>query len=383
MALHPPAGVLPGAACAHSGLAHPARKRLRHTPRPAPCTVTMRIVHLILTRRFAGSERHAVELANAQAHAGHDVTMVLRRAAAEARPDAIAHRLDPRVTVKTVGGLLTVPQARRIVRRVRPDVAHAHLNRACMALHGLRGECLRVSTLHIEYKPRRHADLDALIAIAPWQLDAIPEPLRSRTVQIDNWTQAVPASPDARERIRRDMGIAPDAFVFGALGRVEESKGLDVLVEAWRRAALPSGAARLIVAGQGKAFDAVRKAAPADVVMPGFVAAPQEWLAAFDVFISAARREPFGLVLLEAMNARLPILASASEGARHLAGTLGMPLLPVGDADALAAALRSAYEARPARRDYPMQRFDMAARVAEVEAFYRHELARLRGNPSP
>lgn len=341
----------------------------------------MRIVHLILTRRFAGSERHAVELANAQARAGHQVTMVLRRTATENRPDAIAHRLDPRVAVETVGNLFTVTQARRIVRRLRPDVAHAHLNRACMALHGLRGECLRVSTLHIEYKSRRHADLDALIAIAPWQLDVIPEPLRSHTVQIDNWTQAVSAAPDARERIRREMGIAPDAFVFGALGRLEESKGLDVLVEAWRRAALPSDA-RLIVAGQGKAFDAVRKAASADVVMPGFVTAPQDWLAAFDVFISAARREPFGLVLLEAMNARLPILASASEGAQHLADTIGTPLLPIGDADALAAALRWAHETRPARRDYPMQRFDMAARVAEVEAFYHRELARLHGNPS-
>lgn len=336
----------------------------------------MRIVHLILTRHFAGSERYAVELANAQAEAGHHVTMVLRRAATESRPDAIAHRLDPRVNVEVVGNLFIVPKARRIVRRLRPDVAHAHLNRACMALHGLRGQCLRVSTLHIEYKPRRHAALDALIAIAPWQLNAIPEPLRSHTVQIDNWTSASSVPPDARQRIRREIGIAPDAFVFGALGRIEHSKGLDVLVEAWQRAALPPDA-RLIVAGQGKAFDALRSAAPRDVVMPGFVSAPHEWLTAFDVFISAARREPFGLVLLEAMNARLPILASASEGARHLAEVIGTPLLPIGDADALAAALCSAYEQRMPRRDYPMQRFDLTARVADVEAFYRRELTSL------
>ena len=41
----------------------------------------MRITHLILTRHFAGSERHAVELANAQARE-HDVSLVLRRGAA-------------------------------------------------------------------------------------------------------------------------------------------------------------------------------------------------------------------------------------------------------------------------------------------------------------
>ena len=37
--------------------------------------------------------------------------------------------------------------------------------------------------------------------------------------------------------------------------------------------------------------------------------------------------------------------------------------------------MRSAHDTRMARRDYPMQRFDMAARVADVEAFYRRELA--------
>ena len=345
----------------------------------------MRIVHLILTRRFAGSERYAVELANAQAQAGHEVTMVLRRVATEDRPDAIAHRLDPAVRVEAVGLLSPVWQARRIVRRLRPDVAHAHLSGACRALHGLRGECLRVASLHVAYKSRQHADLDALIAIAPWQLPAIPPALRPHSVQIDNWTRAQPAAPDARARIRAGARIAPDAFVFGALGRVERSKGLDVLVEAWKRADLPIEA-RLVIVGQGEAFDALRKIAPREVVMSGFVSDPQDWMAAFDVFVSAARREPFGLVLLEAMGARLPILASASEGARHLAEVIGTPLLPIDDPEALAEALRETFSQRPARRAYPMERFDLAARVADIEAFYRRELAALgtrQAGPEP
>lgn len=342
----------------------------------------MRIVHLILTRRFAGSERYAVELANAQAAAGHEVTMVLRRSATEDRPDAIAHRLDPRISVETVGEWFRPWRARRIVKRLQPDVAHAHLNRACVALRGLDGRCLRVSTLHIEYKPHRQGQLDALIAIAPWQMASIPEPLRSHSVQIDNWTQAVPAGADARTRLRRTFGLAPDAFVFGALGRIERSKGLDVLVEAWQRAELPPGA-RLVIAGQGSAFDTVRKKAPPDVLMPGFVTGTRDWMEVFDVFVSAARSEPFGLVLLEAMNARLPVLATATEGAQHLADAIGTPLLPLGDVDAMAAAMSRAAQTRMARRDYPMHRFDITARTADVEAFYRRELERLRPTWEP
>lgn len=336
----------------------------------------MRIVHLILTRCFAGSERYAVELANAQAACGHEVSMVLRHAAMQDRPDAIAHRLDSRVRVEGIGELFQALQARRVVRRLQPDVAHAHLSRACVALRGLRSPPLRVATLHIQYKPRQHADLDALIAIAPWQLADIPPTLRARSVQIDNWTRAASPAPDARARLRAMHGIAETDVVFGALGRIEPGKGLDVVLAAWERAALPPQA-RLILAGQGSAYGTLRASAPPEVLMPGFVSAPADWLACFDVFVSAARREPFGLVLLEAMNAGLPILASASEGARHLCDVIGSPLLPIGDADALARALRHSFEQRPSRRHYPMARFDMTARVADVDAFYARELTRI------
>lgn len=335
--------------------------------RDAPLT----IVHLLLTRRFAGTERHVVELANAQAAQGHAVTVILRRDGARDRPDAIAQRFSPEVKKIVVGNWLGRWQARRWLRRLRPDVAHAHLSAGCRALKGLPpGVTRRIATLHIHYKPQQHEGLDGLIAIAPWQLAAIPEAMRARTVHIDNWSLSRPAAADARARLRQAYGIAPDAFVFGALGRVEASKGLDVLLAAWQAAALPDDA-RLVIAGQGKAWAALRQQAAAEVVMPGFVSQPQDWLAAFDVFVSAARSEPFGLVLLEAMHAGLPILASQSQGAQHLAAWIAAPLQPVGDVAALAAALRHTYASRPARRTYPMQAFALEGKLAEVEAFYR------------
>lgn len=339
----------------------------------------MRIAHLILSSRFAGSERHALELAALQAAAGHDVRLVMRRKAARDSPDAIAHRVDPAVGVELVDDWLFRWPARRqataFVRGWRPDVAHAHLGSACRSLHPLAGHCLRVATLHIEYKPRQHAALDGLVAIAPWQLDAIPAALRANSVQIDNWTRPSAPTPDARARLRAAHGIAPDAFVFGALGRVEDSKGLDVLVEAFRRADLPG--ARLVIVGAGKAFDRIRAQAGEAVVMPGFTTRARDWMEVFDVFVSAARYEPFGLVFLEAMSAGLPVIASASQGGRYLAPVFGREPVPVDDPDALAAALREAFQRREPRRTYPMARFDPQARAADVEAFYRQGLARL------
>ena len=81
----------------------------------------MKIVHLLLTHSFAGSERYAVELANAQS-ADHDVTMILHRRAAESRPNAIAQRLDARVKQVRVSGWkwFAMWEARRIVCAIKP-----------------------------------------------------------------------------------------------------------------------------------------------------------------------------------------------------------------------------------------------------------------------
>ncbi|MDE2407205.1 MAG: glycosyltransferase [Xanthomonadaceae bacterium] len=336
----------------------------------------MRIAHLLLTSRFAGSERHALELAAAQAAAGHAVTLVLRKAAAQPRADAIAQRVDPKVKVVLVPDLFAAWHARRLLQRLQPDVAHAHLSKACHALRGLRAPVLRVATLHIRYKPRQHATLDGLIAIAPWQLRAVPAELRARSVQIDNWTLPRAPAADARQRLRAAHAIDDGTVLVGALGRVERSKGLDVLMDAFQRAALPN--ARLVIVGQGREWRRLRARAGKDVLMPGFADAPQDWLAAFDLFVSAARSEPFGLVLLEAMQAGLPILASASEGARHLAAEIGNPLLPIDDVPALAAALAAACATPPARRHYALERYRIGSKLVEVEAFYRAGLARLR-----
>lgn len=334
----------------------------------------MRIVHLILTRQFAGSERHAIELANAQA-ARHEVTLVLRRAAAGEHPGAYADRVDPRVRLHLVGDWFARWHARRLVRRLRPEVAHAHLSAACKALHGLRGLCLRVATLHICYKPAQHADLDALVAIAPWQLAAIPPALRARTVQLDNWTLPRVPAPGAREQLRAQLGIAPDAWVFGAVGRIEPSKGFDRLLEAFAGADLPG--VHLVVLGQGPALDRLRLAGVPRAHFPGFADRPEDWLAAFDTFVSAARDEPFGLVLLEAMQAGLPIIATATQGARHLADVIGRPLVPLDSAEALGEALRTAADERPPRRVYPMARFHIEDKLDALDAFYRAQATAL------
>ena len=198
----------------------------------------------------------------------------------------------------------------------------------------------------------------------------VPPAQRGSTTQIDNWTGPYEPAADARARLRREWGIADDAYLIGALGRSEHSKGLDVLIQAFQQARPPG--ARLVIVGHGRDWQRLRALAGPDIVMPGFVARPQDCFAAFDAFVSAARSEPFGLVFLEAMAAGLPLLATASQGGQHFAAMIGRPLLPLEDVAALQAALLQLAAQRPPRQVYDMRPFERSARVAqetdEVEA---------------
>lgn len=329
----------------------------------------MRIAHLLLTSRFAGSERYAIELAAGQAAAGHEVTLLLRRAALAERPDAPGRHLPAGLPVVVLPDWLPGWHVRRWLRRHRPEVAHAHLSAACKALRGVAG-MVRVATLHIAYKPSQHAHLDGLVALTPAQKAALPPAFSGRSVQIDNWTRAQPAPEGGRARLRARLGLGEGVRLLGTLGRVEASKGHDLLLSAFASAGFGERV-QLVVVGGGSALARLRRRAPRGVHFTGFSDEPAAWLSAMDGFVSAARSEPFGLVFLEAMASGLPILATATEGGRHLGPRFGTPLVPVDDAAALAAALRVFVDSGLARRPYPMEAFRLETQLPHFEAFYR------------
>ncbi len=135
-------------------------------------------------------------------------------------------------------------------------------------------------------------------------------------------------------------------FLFA--GRPTREKGLGVLVEAWSTSGLQAPTAALVLVGAGSTPPWV----PAGGAVVGLDPVPQKHLrnfyAAADVLVvpsipTRTFREPWGLVVNEAMNRGLPVIASDAVGAA--AGELvkdgrnGL-VVPAGEPVALAAALR-------------------------------------------
>ena len=73
----------------------------------------------------------------------------------------------------------------------------------------------------------------------------------------------------------------------------------------------------------------------------------------------------------------LPLLATATGGARHLSALIGTPLVPAGELEPLAAALEAMAATRPARRAYPLEGMRLEAKLQELDAFYRQRIEAL------
>lgn len=156
------------------------------------------------------------------------------------------------------------------------------------------------------------------------------------------------AAPGAHGVAAARARAGDPGFLALYVGRTTPGKGVDVLLDAWERTALATSGEVLALAGPAAA-DLPGGAAPAGVAAlgpldPGDL---RNMYAAADVLVvpsvpTRAFREPWALVVNEAMSASTPVIATdavgAAAGGLVRDGETGL-VVPAGDAPALAAAI--------------------------------------------
>jgi len=154
-------------------------------------------------------------------------------------------------------------------------------------------------------------------------------------------------SPDragCRAAVRERYGIGPSDVVALFVGMNFEVKGLGVIIEAVAKAKAqrPGAELRLLVVGKGDSAEYRSLATSLGIGDAVIFAGPQEGVEEFylasDLFVMLSTFDTFGMVVLEAMAARLPVIVSANVGARDLVeeGVNGFVLRDGRDADAAA-----------------------------------------------
>jgi glycosyltransferase involved in cell wall biosynthesis len=320
----------------------------------------LKVLHIHRIGGIGGSERHLLILLPALAERGVEVRFLGLDDPARA-PDPFYEQLSvPYVRVpapRDVDPLLALRVA-RAVRRARADVVHTHLVHA--DVYGALAARALVSTKHnddpfragpfrfVERALVRRAARVITItnALARFQIERVGLPAR-KVVTIPYGLDAPPAAwgenpPD---------DVPANARVLLAVCRLEPQKGVDVAVRALAlmRSRFPD--LELVVLGEGPErprLEALAGELAVPVHLPGRVPDVAAWMRRAALLVHPVRWEGFGLAVLEAMLAGLPVVASRVSSLPELvaSGETGV-LVPPDDPAALAAGIEDALAAAP------------------------------------
>lgn len=360
----------------------------------------MKVLHVITGLDAGGAE---IQLAMLLRHSRHDCDVVTLY-----NPGPVAERIRAEGTsVRDLGmrrntELPALLKLRAMIAQGRYDVVHTHLYRSQIYARPaarFAGTPVVVTTehsigeTHIERRKmtagvRRlylTSELfsDATIAVSGVVRDRLIRwgvPASKITV-IPNGldTSALAFDSLARRRVRAQFGIRPDAFVIGALGRLDANKRVDLMIEA--AAPVLGQRCKILVIGRGDDLARVqavttRLGVSDHVIFGGFQADTTAMLSAFDLYVAASVQETFGLSVLEAMANGLPVLYTtcpALDGvntsqARQVAGS----------AEALGAEIRKAVEAGPRPRESDsavFEHYDIGPVTRQIDDLYEQIMA--------
>jgi len=301
--------------------------------------------------RLGGAEWDCYETTERLAARGHDVHLVVGQCRVPPPEGVTVHRV-PVVRVGQLAKLLSFAAAApRIWRRLGADVVIGYGRTVGQDIMRASGGCHRRyladlasdrggreswrqwaspyerAMLAIERRQyRRGASrkiltvsslaraelLDTYPGLSPAAVEVLPY-----GIDVDRFRSVDHAR--ARADVRRELGLPVDARIVLTVGTGFRRKGIDLLLELWRRNP-PAGAA-LIVVGNDQRLEAWRRAARSasgSVCFPGPRRDIERWYAAADAFVLASIQDAFGMVVLEALASGLPVVTSRMVGAAEV-----------------------------------------------------------------
>jgi len=334
-----------------------------------------RILFVSSLRRYGGGERWMLDTAAGLRERGHDARLVARPGSVLAA-GAPARRI-PLFTVEMRGDVdpIAIAQMATLLRRFQPHVVCPNLDReiriTAAAIRGARA--FRPRPLRPRLIPRRGSefplknkrhyrivylfDVDRVIVNseatrrtmtkdAPW-FPAEKAIVVYNGIDASPYEKLAARRDELRAKLRGSIGAPADAPVVSLVGELNERKQQRVVIEAAPHVLVKYPEARILFIGDGD-DRATLEAAISErgleksILLLGFRADIPEILTASDALLLPSRVEGFGYVLVEAMAAGIPCIASNVSSIPEIVsdGTSGI-LHAVGDSGAVANSILS------------------------------------------
>ena len=362
----------------------------------------MKVLILTTHLEMGGISIYVIELARGLKRLGHVPVVVSSGGSLEKQlaQEGITHYRVPCRTSSELNPKLWIqvfPRLLKLIGKEQPDLFHAH-TRVTQVLAWACHTVTRipfVTTCHGLYRFRigrrffrcwgkwvmaiSWASMDRLVQqyklAPPHQVILI-----LNGVDVDRFVQ--PAAAGEVDFFRQTNGLNGEPII-GAIARLSPVKGLGLLLQAVPPLLKDFPRLQVLLVGDGPAkAQLIRLAYELGIADRVVISHPVEDtrvpLAVIQLFVAPAWREGFGLAIVEAMAASVPVVATDSGGPAEIldGGKCGL-LVPTGDSPAIEKALRALLD-DPGRRgrmavqalERAKSQFDMKRVIQEVEAVY-------------
>ena len=214
-------------------------------------------------------------------------------------------------------------ELRRIIRQSEPEIVHSHTFKAGLIARLIPGKFMRVHTFHghlfedQSFSPIKKVVITYFEKVLAIRSDVLISVGKKVGVEIRergigkqaHWESIAPGVEPlkliAKGVARQSLGIPEVGLIVGWMARVTSVKNPFLALEIAQK--FPE--TFFVLAGGGDLLDVVRKAAPANVKVIGWVDPAMMW-SAVDIVLSTSQNEGMPIALIEAQLAGLPVVTS-------------------------------------------------------------------------
>ena len=352
----------------------------------------MRILQICSAKTIVGGERHVADLSNLLAARGHDVFVALL-------PDSPLRnllRLPPEnLIISRIRNPLDVLSMQRLAKFASEreiGILHAHAARDYLpaAICSRLSDKPFVLTRHVLFPMKRANSFFLRGATGIIAVSNAVAGVLEKTFPAEKIT-TIHNGIDLK-RFRFNPKKPNRVLKIGTIGHLAPIKGHDVFIEAAKIVSEKLQNAQFVIVGEDKSKAGENRRNIEDLIaksnlgkkinLIGWIDDVRPILRDLDLFVSAARSEPFGLVLLEAMAWGVPVIATSSEGAQEIIETNHSgALTPIEDAGLLAQEILDLLNSPEKRKNLSVNGrkrvedcFSLEKMVLETENFYRRVL---------
>lgn len=297
------------------------------------------MLHVITTLNRGGAENHLVLLLKKMVEKGFSPAVAYLQGHGYWRKELEQRGIevfDLGLPWRRYGDPRPIFRLAELIKKWRPDIIHAHMPPAelytRLALLGLKEEVPLIISKHNTqpfYPGPGESYIARWVAGRAKKIIAISKAVqnymvtrekipRKKFVVVHYGLDPSPfesVQPSQFIKWRRVWKAAPDALIIGTVARLVPQKALHIMLEAFSIYLHSSSKAKLVIVGEGPLKKNLQNLAnklgiSSQVIWAGFQEDIPAIMNAFDIFALSSEWEGFGMVLLEAMAAKKPIIAT-------------------------------------------------------------------------